>query len=149
LLQFAEAVRPAAVLRDERFFIHDVRHFCRIAAVVAFENVDESLYAAARHAFAWIDIQTCNLRTAGKMMEQAATIRDFRIKQWRLGRERLFLEYIEHCARNDFFFQRFRERFLVHDGAARAVYQVRSRFHQLEGIFVDEVMRRFGRFALS
>jgi hypothetical protein len=70
--------RPAAViLRDERFFVHDVRHLCRIAAVVAFENVDESLYAAAGHAFVWVDIQTCNLRAAGEMMEQAATISDF------------------------------------------------------------------------
>src|SRR6266699_4839994 len=140
---------PAAVtLLGERFFVHDVRHLRRIAAVVAFENVDESLHTPPSHAFVWIDIQTCNLRAAGKMMEQTATIRDFRIKQWRLGRERLFLEYIERCARNDFSFQRFRERFLVHDGAARAVYQVRGRFHQLERIFVDEVISWFVRLAL-
>ena len=109
------------ISRDERFFVHDVRHLCRIAAVVAFENVDESLYTAARHAFVWIDIQTRNLRAAGEMMEKAATISDFRIEQGRIGRERLFLEHVERCARNDSFFQRLREGFLVHDWAARAV----------------------------
>ncbi len=118
----------------KRFFVHDVRHFCRIAAVVAFENVDESLHATARHAFVWIDIQTSDLPAAGEMMEDAATISDFGIKQWRIGRQRLFLEYIERCARNDFFFQRFRERFLVHDRAARGIHQIRGRFHQLQRI---------------
>jgi len=92
------------ILRDERFFVHDVRHFCRIAAVVAFKNVDESLHATTCHAFVWIDIQTSNLRAAGKMMEQAATIGDLRIKQGRIGRQRFFLEYIERCARDDLFF---------------------------------------------
>jgi hypothetical protein len=89
---------------SERFFIHDVRHFGRVTVVIAFENVDQSLYAAASHAFVWIDIQTCNLRPAGEMMEQSATIGDLGIKQWRIGRERLCFEYIERCARNDSFF---------------------------------------------
>ena len=88
----------------KRFFIHDVRHFCGITAIIAFEDIDESLYAAAGHTFFWIDIQTSDLRAAGEMMEEAATISDFGIKQWRIGRERLFLEYIERCARDHLFF---------------------------------------------
>jgi len=88
-----------------------------IAAVVAFENVDQSLHTPPGHAFVWVDIQACNLRAAGEMMEQAATISDFRIEQGRIGRERLFLEHVERCARNDFFFQGLREGFLVHDWA--------------------------------
>jgi hypothetical protein len=86
------------------FFVNDVRHFRRIAAVVALENVDESPHAAPCHAFFWIDVETRNLTAAGEMMEQAATISDFWIKQWGIGRERLFFEYIERCARDDFFF---------------------------------------------
>src|SRR5436305_9036118 len=101
----------------KRFFVHDVRHFCGIAAIVAFENVDESLYTAARHAFVRIDIQTSDLPTAGKMMEETTTISDFRIKQGRIGRQRLFLEYIERGARNDLLFQRCGERLLVYYGS--------------------------------
>src|SRR4249920_840727 len=108
------------------FFVYDVWHLCRIAAIVAFENVDQSLHTPAGHAFVRINIQTCDLRAAGEMMEEAATISDFRIEQWRIWRQRLFLEYIERCARNDFFFQRSRERFLVHNRSARSVHQIRG-----------------------
>src|SRR5262245_52087805 len=104
------------------FFVHDVRHLCRIAAVVAFENVDQSLHTPSRHAFVWIDIKTRDLRTAGEMMEDAATVRNFQIKQGRIRWERLFFEHVERSARNDPFFQRFRERFLVQDRATRTVY---------------------------
>src|SRR5207249_8897638 len=79
------------------FLVDDVRHFCRIAAVVIFEDVDESLDAATGHAFVWIDIQTRNLCAAGEMMEQAAAISDLRIEQWRIRRTRLSLQDIERC----------------------------------------------------
>jgi len=95
---------PSPITFLKRFFVHDVRHFCRITAVVAFENVDESLYAAARHAFGWIDIQASDLPAAGEMIKEPATISDFRIKQWRIGWQRFFLEHIERCARDDLFF---------------------------------------------
>src|SRR5215470_17758834 len=66
----------------KRFLVHHVWHLGRIAAVVAFENVDESLHTASSHAFIWIDIETRDLRATGEMMEEAATVNDVRIKQW-------------------------------------------------------------------
>ena len=56
-------------LPGECFFVYDVRHLGRIATVVAFQNIDESLHTPSRHSFVWIDIEPRNLRAAGKMME--------------------------------------------------------------------------------
>src|SRR5437667_8278060 len=91
-------------LRRERFLIHHVRHFRRIAAVVTFEDVDKSLDAAASHAFVWIDIEAGDLRTAGKMMEHAAAIGDLGIEQRRIGRERFLFENVERRAGDNSFF---------------------------------------------
>src|SRR5215469_12677508 len=121
-----------ASLSWKRFFVHNVRHFCRITAVVALENIDESLHAAACHALFWIDVETRNLPATGEMMKHTAAVRDLRIKKWRIRREGLFLKYIERCASNSFLFQRFREGLFVHDRTTRTVYQVSCGFHQLE-----------------
>ncbi len=59
----------AAISSSERFFIHHVRHSAGIAAVFSFEDIDESLDTAPSHAFIGVDIQTCDLCSAGKMME--------------------------------------------------------------------------------
>ena len=37
------------------FFVHDVWHFGRVAAVVSFQDVNQSLDSAPGHAFVGID----------------------------------------------------------------------------------------------
>src|SRR6266542_966487 len=39
----------------KRFLVHDVRHFGRVAAVVAFQHIDQSLDSASCHTFIGID----------------------------------------------------------------------------------------------
>src|ERR1700730_15471172 len=56
------------------FFVHDVRHFRWIAAVVSLEHVDHRLRGSSGHSFIRIDIQPRNLGAAGKMMKHTATI---------------------------------------------------------------------------
>src|ERR1035438_4067259 len=54
----------------ECFFIYYVRHLGRVAAVVPFQHIDESLNAAARHAFIWIGRQAGDARRAREMRQQ-------------------------------------------------------------------------------
>jgi len=55
------------MLLRERFLIHDVRHLGDVAAVVPFQYVDQSLHAAARHAFIGIGGQAGDAGGAGKV----------------------------------------------------------------------------------
>src|SRR6266516_2856041 len=61
----------------ERFFIHYVRHLRWVAAVISFEDIDQTLDAASGHAFVGIDIQACDLRAASEVMKHATAVGDF------------------------------------------------------------------------
>ena len=66
-------------LRAKSFFIHHIRHFGHIAAVVLFQNIDQGLDTASGHAFIWVGREAGDAGAAGKMMKEAAAIFNFRI----------------------------------------------------------------------
>ena len=94
ILKFHRFSFSVSAFRNKRFLIHHVWHFRWIAAVVTFEDVDKSLNAAASHAFIGIDREARDSCATGKMMEHATAICDFKIKQWRIRRQRFLLEHI-------------------------------------------------------
>src|SRR5215467_11432591 len=79
-------LRGAAFRHDLRiswskcFFVYNVWHFGRFAAVVAFKNVNQSLDTSASHSFIGIDIESRDPRAAGEVMEHAAAIRNLGIE---------------------------------------------------------------------
>ena len=66
-------------LSAECFFIHYIRHLCDVAAVVAFEDIDQPLHTASSHALVGISREARNARGTGKMRQQTAAIRNCRI----------------------------------------------------------------------
>src|SRR5215469_6732977 len=100
------------------FFVHDIWHLRRIAAIISLQNVNEPLDAAAGHAFVGINIEPRNSPAAGEVMKYAAAIHNLGIEQRRVWREWFLFKDIECGAGDDFFFQRFRQRFFVHHRAA-------------------------------
>src|SRR5260370_39180079 len=78
--------------RSERFLVHHIWHLGWVAPIVAFQHVDERLDATTGHASVWVDVQACDPRSAREAMKYPTTIRDFRIEQRRIRRERVFLD---------------------------------------------------------
>ncbi len=53
----------------EGFFVDDVRHLADISAIVLFQNVNQTLHAAARHPFIRIGRKTRDSASAGKVVD--------------------------------------------------------------------------------
>src|ERR1035437_8562545 len=137
-----EGARPhtSYFLFREGFLIHHIRHLRNIAAVVAFQHVNQSLDAASGHAFVGIGRQAGDAGGAGEMGHQAAAIGDGGIAQRRIGGERLRLVNIECRAGDSFLAQGARQGGLVHHRTPRCVDDHGGALHHAQRDFVDQVV---------
>src|SRR5215472_13581584 len=87
-------------LQSKDFFVHDIGHFADVAAVISFEDVDESLDAATSHALVGIGREPGDATRAGKVRHKAAAVFDGGIAQRRIFGQRLFLVDIKSGTRN-------------------------------------------------
>ena len=94
-------------LLSERLLIYDIGHLRDVAAVVGFEDVDQSLDAAASHAFVRIGREAGDAGSAGEMRHESAAIGNRGIAQRRIGGEGFFFVDIESGTGDPVFAQSF------------------------------------------
>ena len=124
-------------LLSERLFVYYIGHFGEIAAIVGFEHVDQSLNAAAGHAFVGIGGEAGDARGAGKVRHKAAAVGNGGIAQRRVGRQRFLFVDIEGGAGDPVFAEGFYQRKFIDDRAARVVDQDRRWASSAQGLFVE------------
>src|ERR1700740_3098814 len=115
----------------KRLFIYNVGHFRDVAAVVGFEDVDQSLHASSRHAFVRIGEEAGDATGTGEVRDEEKAICEGGIAKRRIGRQRLLFVNIEGGAGDPVLAKRFYQRRFVNHWTTRVIHQKGSRLHEL------------------